>query len=169
MAITIERRRFIALLGGATAARSLAARAQQPGLPVIGWLGSGSAEGYVEELAAFRRVLAESGYVEGRNVAIEYRWAEGHYDQLPALAADLIDRKVTVIAAGGGSTGYAAKSLTTKIYPVHVMTRKSFGLMTRKLSVTESQRSAQFPDTFAQKTERRIGELSASCVALIIA
>ena len=109
----MRRRDFITLLGGA-AAWPLAAWAQQK-LPLIGWLSSGSAEGYVEELAAFRRGLGENGYVEGRSVAIEYRWAEGHYERLSALAADLIDRKVAVLAAGGGFTGEAAKALTTTI------------------------------------------------------
>jgi putative ABC transport system substrate-binding protein len=110
----MQRRDFITLLGGIAAGSPLAARAQR-NLPVIGWLSSGSAEGYVEELAAFRRGLAENGNVEGRNVAVEYRWADGHYDRLRALATDLIDRKVAVIAAGGGVTGYVAKALTTTI------------------------------------------------------
>ncbi len=108
------RRRELVLLGGAMIA-SRPLRAQQKPMPVIGFLGSGSPEGYAPFVAAFRQGLSESGYVEGRNVAIEYRFAEGGYDRLPALAADLVGRKVYLIATESVPAARAAKNATTTI------------------------------------------------------
>jgi putative ABC transport system substrate-binding protein len=113
--VGMRRREFVVLLAAAAAAWPRAARAQQPPMPVIGFLGGSSLAERRPLLVAFRQALTEAGYVEGQNVGIEYRWAEGQYDRLPALAADLVRRKVAVVFAGDGPSALAAKAVTTTI------------------------------------------------------
>src|SRR3954454_4111375 len=111
----MQRRRFITLLGGAAATWPLSVRAQQKAIPVIGYLNTGSPDTDTPLLAGITPGLSETGYVEGQNLAVEYRWAEGHYDRLPALAADLVGRKVDLIVASSPPSALAAKSATSTI------------------------------------------------------
>jgi putative tryptophan/tyrosine transport system substrate-binding protein len=117
MAIHTRRREFVALLGGAVA-WPLAARAQQPAMPVIGFLGAASAELFVSQVHAFRQGLSETGHAEGRNVTIEYRWAEGRYDRLPELATDLVRRRVSVLVTSGGDPPARAAQAATTTIPI---------------------------------------------------
>jgi ABC-type uncharacterized transport system substrate-binding protein len=112
----MKRRELLVLLGGAAVAMPSATRAQQRAMPVIGFLSSAPPSMAGPNVAAFQQGLSETGYVEGQNFAIEYRWAEGHYDRLPAMAADLVGRKVALIVASGGPpSAFAAKKATSTI------------------------------------------------------
>ena len=114
----MQRREFITLLGSVVAAWPLAARAQQAPLPVIGFLNSASPDPWKDYVAGFRAGLKEAGFVDSQNVTIEFRWAEGHYDRLPGLAADLVRRKVAVLVATGGSPSVVAAKAATSTIPI---------------------------------------------------
>lgn len=114
----MRRRDVVTLLGGVLASWTRPARAQQPPMPVIGYLGSETPDRYASRLAAFRAGLAEAGYVEGRNVAVDYLWAEGQYRRLPTLAKDLADRRVNVIVAPGGAEVALAARAATSVIPI---------------------------------------------------
>jgi putative ABC transport system substrate-binding protein len=117
----VKRRKFITLVGGA-AAWPIAARAQQTAMPVVGFLNTASPEPFAHLVAAFRKGLGENGFVEGRNVVIEFRWAEGHYERLPALAAELVLRPVAVLATSGGDPSLLAARAATKTIPILFIT-----------------------------------------------
>ncbi|MGB8617439.1 MAG: ABC transporter substrate binding protein, partial [Pseudolabrys sp.] len=111
----MQRREFITLLGGGSVVWPLVARAQQPPMPVVGFLHGASPGPFKRFVAAFRDGLKDNGFVEGQNLTVEFRWAEGQYDQLPALASDLVDQHVSVIAAIGPVASLAAKAATTTV------------------------------------------------------
>jgi putative ABC transport system substrate-binding protein len=118
MGLAMKRREFIRLIGGAAAVWPLAARAQQPSIPVVGWLSAARQGQALQSVEAFRGGLSETGFVDGNSVKIEYRWAEGRYAELPALAADLVSRNVAVIVASGGSISALAAQKATVSIPI---------------------------------------------------
>src|SRR5262245_61247483 len=114
----MRRRDFVTLLGGAAAVWPLAARAQQPSVPVIGFMGLETPDLYADRLGAFHQGLKETGFVQGQNVAIEYRWARGHYDRYPEMAAEFVRRQVAVIAATGGEPSPQSAKAATQTIPI---------------------------------------------------
>ena len=114
----MRRREFIELIGGAAASLPFAARAQEPAMPAVGFLHAASASYFSQYVDALRKGFAEAGYVEGQNLAVEYRWAEGHYDRLTSLAADLVERQVAVILAMGGTDPARAAKAATSTIPI---------------------------------------------------
>ena len=114
----MERREFIGLIGGAAAAWPLAARAQTPGMPVIGFLSARGAEESKHLVAEFKRGLFDNGFVEGKNIVIEYRWADGDYGRLPMLANELVRQQVTVLVAVGGDASARAAKAATSVIPI---------------------------------------------------
>src|SRR5687768_11986791 len=118
MACGTDRRGFVGALGAGVLLAAFRARAQRPALPIIGYLGAESPAAFATRLHAFRQGLAEAGYIEGRNVGIEFRWAEGQHARLPALAAELLNRRVDVIVAPGGAPAALAAQAATNSTPI---------------------------------------------------
>jgi putative ABC transport system substrate-binding protein len=160
----MRRRDFIAGLGS-TAAWPMAARAQQRAVPVVGFLNSGSPDGYAPYVARFRQGLKETGYVEGQNVAIEFRWADGQYDRVPAMAAELLRRQVTVIVAN--TPGLMAVKATTTTIPI-VFTAAADPVSIGRVTSPKGERPSDLPVQQATKFELVINLKTAKALGLTI-
>jgi hypothetical protein len=144
MASYIRRRKFLATLGGAGAAWPLAARAQQPTMPVVGFINLGVADASANRVAAFRKGVSEAGYAEGQNVIVEYHWLEGHYERLPAVLADLVRRRVAVITTSGSAeAALAAKNVSERAQPQQQQSNPKIATLSRLVEINTHEADSE--------------------------